>query len=65
VIVLGCESATETVRDVVKSAKVIEGMEIAGFMNAKLSFRLPCNISFEDCKIIPMSQLKKNEEMTG
>ena len=30
VIVLGCESATETVRDVVKSAycKVIEGMDI-------------------------------------
>jgi hypothetical protein len=65
VIVLGCESATETVRDLVKSSKVIEGMEVAGFMNAKLSFRLPCNVSFEDCKIIPMSQCKKNEEMTG
>jgi len=67
VIVLGCESATETVRDLVKSTdtKVIEGMEVAGFMNAKLKFHLPCNVSFEDCKIIPMSQRKKNEEMTG
>jgi len=55
VIVLGCGSATETVRDLVKSSKVIEGMEVTGFMNAKLSFRLPCNVSFEDCKIIPMS----------
>jgi hypothetical protein len=65
VIVLGCESATETVRDLVKPSKVIEGMEVAGFMNAKLKVRLPCNVSFEDCKIIPMSQRKKNEEMTG
>jgi len=65
VIVLGCDSATETVRDLVKSSKVIEGMEVAGFMNAKLKFHLPCNVSFEDCKIISMSQRKKNEEMTG
>ena len=64
VIVLGCDSATETVRDLVKSSKVIEGMEVAGFMNAKLRFHLPCNVSFEDCKIIPMSQRKKNEEMS-
>ncbi|MDX1815084.1 MAG: hypothetical protein R3239_03910 [Thermodesulfobacteriota bacterium] len=67
VIVLGCDSAIETVRDVVKStdSKVIEGMEVAGFMNAKLRFHFPCNVSFEDCKIIPMSQRKKSEEMPG
>jgi hypothetical protein len=66
VIVLGCDSATETVRDFLKStdSKVIEGMEVAGFMNAKLKFGLPCNISFEDCKIIPMSQRKTNDEMS-
>jgi hypothetical protein len=64
VIVLGCESATETVRDLVKSSKVIEGMEVAGFMNARLRFHLPCNVSFEDCKIIPMSQRKRNDEMS-
>jgi hypothetical protein len=51
VIVLGCDSATETVRDLVKSAK--------------LRFHLPCNVSFEDCKIIPISPQKKNEDMSG
>jgi len=60
-IVLGCGSATETVRDLVKSpeTKVIEGMEVAGIMNAKLRFHLPCNVSFEDCKVIPISRQKK------
>ena len=61
VIVLGCESATETVHDVVKSTdcKVIEGMETAGIMNAQLRFHLPGNVSFENCKIVPISQHKK------
>ena len=61
VIVLGCDSATETVRDAVKSSdcKVIEGMRVAGIMNAKLKFHLPGNISFEDCKVIPISRQKK------
>ena len=63
VIVLGCESATETVREVVKSndCKVIEGMEVTGIMNAQLRFHLPGNVSFENCKIVPMSQQKKDE----
>jgi hypothetical protein len=67
VIVLGCDSATETVRDSVKSTecKVIEGMKVAGIMNAKLSFHLPCNISFEDCRVIPISQQRKDETMSG
>jgi hypothetical protein len=67
VIVLGCESATETVRELVKSTdcKVFEGMEVAGIMNAKPRFHLPCNISFEDCKIIPISQQKKEENVSG
>jgi len=57
VIVLGCDSATETVRDSVKpnGCKVIEGMKTSGIMNAKLKFHLPCNVSFEACKIIPIS----------
>ena len=57
VIVLGCDSATETVRELVKSTgcKVIEGMEVTGIMNAKPRFHLPCNVSFEDCKIIPIN----------
>ena len=57
VIVLGCESATETVRDVVKSedCRVIEGMKVTGIMNAELRFRLPGSISFENCKTVPIS----------
>ena len=60
VIVLGCDSATQTVRDLVKltDCKVIEGMEVAGIMNAKLTFHLPCSVSFEDCKIIPIAQVQ-------
>ena len=55
VIVLGCDSAIETVRDSVKGTEcnVIKGMEVAGIMNTKTRFHLPCNISFEDSKIIP------------
>jgi len=57
VIVLGCESATETVEDSVKSTgcKVIEGMKVSGIMNATLRLHLPCNISFDDCRIVPIS----------
>jgi hypothetical protein len=58
VIVLGCDSATETIRDSVKSTgcKVIEGMKVSGIMNATLRFHLPCNVSFENCRTIPISQ---------
>ena len=58
VVVLGCDSATETVRDAVKSTdcKVIEGMKVAGIMNATLRFHLPCNISFENCRTIHITQ---------
>lgn len=60
VIVLGCESATETVRDSVKSynCKVVEGMKTTGIMNTKLSFQLPCDICFKDSRIIPLSPQK-------
>ncbi len=66
VIVLGCDSATETVRDSVKSTncKVIEGMKVTGIMNAKLRFHFPCNVSFKDCKIIPISRQKKGRDMS-
>ena len=58
VIVLGCDTANETVREAVSStgARVIEGMQVAGLMNAKLSIRLPGNVSFKDCRIIPITQ---------
>lgn len=61
VIVLGCDSATETVRDAVKSTdcQVIEGMEVAGIMNAEIRFHLPGNVSFENCTTVPISQQKQ------
>ena len=56
VIALGCDSATETVRSVINSdCKVIEGMKVAGIMNAHLKLHFPGNITFEDCKVIPIS----------
>ena len=60
VIVLGCDSATETVRALLKAedGKVVQGMKVTGFMNAKMRFHLPFNISFEDCKVIPFTQQK-------
>ena len=64
VIVLGCDSATVTVRDAVESTgqKVIEGMKVSGIMNAKLRFQLPGNLCFDDCKTIPISQQRDRKE---
>jgi len=66
-IVLGCDSATDTVRDSVTSpgCKVIQAMEVSGIMNAKLKFDLPCNVSFKDYKVIPISQQKKEQDMSS
>ena len=59
VIVLGCDSATETVREVVPTGvKVIEGMETTGIMNGRMSFRLPDKLVFDGCKVVPISQQK-------
>ena len=59
VIVLGCDSATETVRGVVPSdVKVIEGMKTAGIMNGRMGFRLPGDLFFEDCRVVPISEQK-------
>jgi hypothetical protein len=54
VIVLGCDSATETVREATQANghKVIEGMKVSGIMNAQLKFELPGNVCFENCRII-------------
>ena len=64
---MGCNSATETVSDSVTltGCKVIEAMQLSGIMNAKLKFDFPCNISFEDCKVIPISQQTKEEDMSA
>ncbi len=65
VIVLGCDSATETVREVAYASgcKVIEGMKVSGIMNAQLSVRLPGNISFDSCKIVPISGHAQEEDI--
>ncbi len=65
VIVLGCDTANETVRDAVRSTgtRVIEGMQVAGLTNAKLSFQWPGNVAFKDCRIIPISQSEKYDHM--
>lgn len=57
VIVLGCDSATETIREAAQAAgcKVIEGMKVSGIMNAQLKFQLPGNVTFEGCRIVPIS----------
>jgi len=67
VIVLGCDSATETVRDAVgrTDCKVIEGMEVAGIMNAKLAFHLPGDVVFQDCSVFPISQRRKVSPVSG
>ena len=57
VIVLGCDSATETVRAVVpESVKVIEGMKTTGIMNGRMGFRLPDNLVFDGCSVVPISR---------
>lgn len=57
VVVLGCDTATETVRESVASTgcKVIEGMEVVGFMNAKMRIDWRGNVSFVDCRLVPIS----------
>jgi hypothetical protein len=57
VIVLGCDSATQTVREAAdaSSCKVIEGMKVSGIVNAQLGFRFPGDIVFDSCRIVPIS----------
>jgi len=67
VIVLGCDTATKTVIDEAKSTncKVIEGMEVTGLMNAKLRLHLPLKICFDHCRIIPISQQRRNQSVVA
>jgi hypothetical protein len=57
IVVLGCESATKTVRDSLGEVdcKVVEGMEVAGIMNATLKFHFPGSVTFENCRVVPIS----------
>ena len=66
-ISLGCDTANETVRDAVQpnGCKVIEGMEVSGLMNAKMSLSMKGEISFKDCRIIPISQSNNSERVSA
>ena len=61
VVVLGCDSATETVRALIGSdrRKIVQGMAVTGIMNARMKFQFPFDIRFEDCRIIPIPQDKE------
>jgi len=65
VVVLGCDTAIETVREAVAATgcKVIEGMEVVGFMNAKLRFDWRGNVSFADCRLVRMPSRGKSADL--
>lgn len=56
VIVMGCESAYESVQEILKSTdcKVFLGMKSEGVLNAIPKVHLPLNISLEKFKITPI-----------
>ena len=67
VIVMGCESAYESVQKILKSTdcQVFLGMESEGVLNAIPKVYLPFNISLEKFKITPMVYHgKQSEEKT-
>jgi hypothetical protein len=55
-VVMGCESAVQTVRDSVQpsSCRVIPGMMPRGVMGVKPSFHLPCNLRLELESVTPV-----------
>ena len=64
VVVLGCDSATATVRSLVDptECRMIEGMEVAGIMNATIRFSLPGNVTFDNCEIVSISGQKREHD---
>lgn len=56
VVVMGCESAYESVQEILKSTncQVFQGMESEGVLNAIPKVHLPLNLSLEKFKITPM-----------
>lgn len=55
-VVMGCDSATETVRAALRSTgcKVIQGMEVTGVINTRPKVHLSGHITFEDCEVVPV-----------
>jgi len=67
VVVMGCESAYESVQEILKSTdcQVFAGMKSEGVLNAIPKVHLPFNVSFEKFKVTPMHyQGKQSEEKT-
>jgi len=64
VVVMGCESAYESVQEILKSTdcQVFPGMESEGVLNAIPKVHLPFNISFEKFKVTPMIYQGKQSE---
>ena len=64
VVVMGCESAYESVQEILKSTKckVFRGMESEGVLNAIPKIHLPFNISLENFKVTPMLHQGKQSE---
>ena len=56
VVVMGCETAAQTIFDSIKhtSCKVFKGMRTEGIMSIKPMFHLPLNISLELNNITPL-----------
>jgi hypothetical protein len=67
VIVLGCDSATESVCNALQSTacKVIQGMEVDGIVNVKIRFHFPGTVSLEDSKVIPLPPKKNDTSIRG
>ena len=66
-IVLGCDSAVETVRKAARSTdcKVVPGMETTGIMNANLKLHWSGKLTFEDCEIVPLPGEGESEARPG
>ena len=49
VVVMGCEAAVQTVRNILESTtcQVIQGMKSEGIMSIQPGFSMPCNIALE------------------
>ena len=63
-VVMGCETAVQTVHDSVKhtSCKVYKGMRSEGIMSIRPMFHLPCSISLELSAVIPFAYKPKDPE---
>lgn len=77
VVVLGCNSATDTVKEALKDAdcQVFQAMQMKGIANATMKFQFPMNINLEkkplrkkgkDCQLEnPVGAAKENETAEG